>query len=294
MGRNNSTVQIQISTPAKVNLFFEVLGKRNDGFHEIVSVALPIRLFDRLRMKTAEDSRITFRCTGNSDDVPADENNIVVKTLQKIQERFSIRCGADVYLQKRIPSQAGLGGGSSDAAAAARTAVRAWNLTVTQEELAAILAEIGSDCPIFLYNMPSISTGRGEIIRPLPAIEPLWFVLWKPAEGLSTADVYRECMPLHNGDFRKPDALVAALAGGNVDAIGRELFNRLEVPARKLWKRFDFIKQRMTEAGCVAVKLCGSGTSFFGLCYNKESADEAAANLPPNEQIFVVRSAGRE
>ncbi|MDR3183100.1 MAG: 4-(cytidine 5'-diphospho)-2-C-methyl-D-erythritol kinase [Planctomycetaceae bacterium] len=285
-----------VPAPAKINLFFEVLGKRDDGFHEIVSVALPVRLFDRLTLEAADDGKITFQCTGQSADVPADETNIVVKTLEKLRQRYGVRCGASVHLQKQIPSQAGLGGGSSDAAAAASAAVKAWQLNVTKIELAALLAEIGSDCPLFLYDTASISTGRGETVQPLPAAAPLWFVIWKPAQGLSTAAVYKECMPLHDGHFRKPDALITALASGNADAVGRELFNRLEVPARKLWTGFDTafddVRRKLTEAGCIAVQLCGSGASFFGLCYNQRHAEETASKLSPGGQVFAVCSGG--
>ena len=278
-------------TPAKINLFFEVLGKRSDHFHEIVSVALPIRLFDSLSFESTGDPLIQFECIGCSNDVPLDETNLVVRAAKLIQHRFNVPNGAAITLTKRIPSQAGLGGGSSDAAAALRLACRTWNLDIPDSELLPIAAELGSDCPIFFFDTPTISKGRGEQIQPLPPIPPLWFVLLKPPEGLSTAEVYAECMPLHDGQFRQPDELIRALSNGDVQQIGRHLFNRLEVPAQKLCHRFGTIKNQLLEVGCLAVQMSGSGTAFFGLCQDEVHANETVqrfARNPIPEPSFTV------
>jgi 4-diphosphocytidyl-2-C-methyl-D-erythritol kinase len=277
-------------TPAKVNLFFEVLGKRNDGFHEIVSIAVPIRLFDTLTFNAANDPPIQFECLG-SKDVPLDNTNLVVRAAKLIQQRFNVPLGAAIQLIKRIPVQAGLGGGSSDAAAALRLACRTWNFDVPDTELLPIAAEIGSDCPIFFYDVPTISRGRGELIQPLPPISALWFVLLKPPEGLSTAAVYAECMPLHDGQFRQPDDLIAALFSGDVQKVGQHLFNRLEVPAQKLWHRFGDVKDQLSAAGCLAVQMSGSGTAFFGLCRDETHAQEVFQRFAAHDQeVFLVRT----
>lgn len=279
-------------TPAKVNLFFEVLGKRDDHFHEIVSVAIPIRLFDTLSFNLTDDSQIKFECIGNSKDVPLDETNLVVRAATLIQQRFNVRQGAAITLTKRIPCQAGLGGGSSDAAAALRLACRVWNLGVPDSELLPIAAEMGSDCPIFFYDVPTLSKGKGEQIQPLPPTPTLWFILIKPPEGLSTAKVYAECMPLHDGQFRQPDDLIAALSTANVQTIGQHLFNRLEVPAQKLWHRFGEVKKQLLMMGCLAVQMSGSGTAFFGLCEDEAQAKEVFQRLHkesmPGNEVFLA------
>ena len=282
-------------TPAKINLFFEILGKCSDGFHEIVSIATPIRLFDTLTFDLTDNPRIQFECIGGSRDVPLDETNIVVQAVKYIQQRFNVRHGAAIKLTKRIPSQAGLGGGSSDAAAALRLACRGWNLNVPDSELLSIAAEIGSDCPIFFYDVPTISRGRGEQIQPLSPIPTLWLVLLKPPEGLSTTDVYAESMSLHDRQFRQPDNLITALSNGNVQEIGKNLFNRLQVPARKLWHRFGEVKNQLLVAGCLAVQMSGSGTAFFGLCKDETHAIETFLNLQrfsmlENEAFLVQTS----
>ena len=280
-------------TPAKINLFFEVLGKRSDRFHEIVSVALPIHLFDTLSFELTGDPQIQFECIGDN-DVPLDETNLVVRAAKLIQHRFNVPYGAAITLTKRIPSQAGLGGGSSDAAAALRLACRTWNLDISDSELLPIAAELGSDCPIFFYDTPTISRGRGEQIQPLPPVPPLWFVLLKPPEGLSTAAVYAECMPLHDGQFRQPDELMSALSSGDVWRIGQHLFNRLEVPAQKLRHRFGAVKNQLLESGCLAVQMSGSGSAFFGLCKDEVHAKETLHRLVRytvhSHEVFLVQS----
>ena len=285
--------QLTAEAPAKINLFFEVLGKRSDNFHEIISIAVPIRLFDTLTFEATDNPHIQFDCVGGK-EIPLDDTNLVVRAAKCMQQRFNVRRGAAIKLTKRIPSQAGLGGGSSDAVAVLRLARRGWNLDIPDSELLTIAAEIGSDCPIFFYDVPTISKGRGEQIQPLFPIPALWFVLLKPPKGLSTASVYAECMPLHDGQFCQPDKLITALSGGNVQEIGQHLFNRLEVPAQKLWHRFGEVKDQLLAAGCLAVQMSGSGTAFFGLCENEVHAKEIFQRLrrkfSQENELFLVRT----
>jgi 4-diphosphocytidyl-2-C-methyl-D-erythritol kinase len=165
---------------------------------------------------------------------------------------------------------------------------------MSDSELLPIAAEMGCDCPIFFYDVPTISKGRGEQIQPLPPISTLWFVLLKPPEGLSTADVYAECMPLHDEQFRLPEDLITALSRGDVPAIGKRLFNRLEVPAKKLWHRFDEVKNHLLAAGCLAAQMSGSGTTFFGLCEDEAHAKMAFQRLRDEPlldwEVLLVRT----
>ena len=284
--------------PAKINLFFEVLGQRDDGFHNIVSIALPIQLFDTLAFELTDTPGIPFKCVGNK-DIPLDETNLAVRAVKLLQQRYHVPYGASLTLTKRIPSQSGLGGGSSDAAAALRLACRAWNLDVPEPELMTLASELGSDCPLFFFDGPTIGTGRGEQIQPLSDTvlsgrAALWFVLLKPPEGLSTPAVYAECMPIHDGQFRQSDDLIKAIETGNVHAIGQHLFNRLEHPAQKLWTRFGEFKPFLLSLGCLAVQMSGSGTAFFGMCENEEHAREVFESLcrkaAPEHKPFLVRS----
>jgi 4-diphosphocytidyl-2-C-methyl-D-erythritol kinase len=283
-----------VSAPAKLNLFFEVYGKRADSFHEIISVALPVRLFDTLTFEPIMEPKIDFACQGGTADVPTGEENIVVRALRHLCQRTGVERGARVRLFKRIPSQAGLGGGSSDAAAVILAARQAWNLNLSNTDLTNIAAELGSDCPVFFHQNASISWGRGEKIRPLQSTPKLYFVILKPDEGLSTAQVYAQCMPCHDKCFQKPKELLNALKYGNIDRIGQNFFNRLEEPAKSIWSRFGEIRQKLEQLDCLSIRMSGSGTAFYGLCRNFQHACRAAGQLrkqmKKNELVFAVEN----
>lgn len=283
--------------PAKLNLFFEVYGKRDDGFHEIASLALPIRLFDTLTLQARNDGKIEFECSIRSaggNDIPLGNDNLVVQALELLQKKTQTDQGANVTLVKRIPSQAGLGGGSSDASAAILAATKAWNLKLSDRELSDLGAQIGSDCPIFFQNGASLSRGRGERIQAVNGFPQLYFVLLKPPEGLSTAKVYANCLPSHDGKIREVDNFITRLGRSSVGELGSRFFNRLESAARSVWPEFDDVRRQLTRLDCLAVRMSGSGTAFFGLCRSKKHADRVAARLrqrvPCNTEIFSVAS----
>ncbi|MDR2440689.1 MAG: 4-(cytidine 5'-diphospho)-2-C-methyl-D-erythritol kinase [Planctomycetaceae bacterium] len=266
-------------TPAKLNLFFEVYGRRNDGFHEITSLAVPIRLFDTLIFEPTQNEEIEFFCQNGSADIPDNEDNLVIRAIRYLQKRTGVVRGAKIRLFKRIPSQSGLGGGSSNAAAAIQTARHVWNLKIPDEELIAIAAEIGSDCPIFFHHNASISYGRGEIIRSIGLVPKLHFVILKPCEGLSTATVYNQCMSCHDLQFQYPEKLITELKRGDPVRIGRCFFNRLEMPAQVIWHSFRQLKKELEKCDCLTVRMSGSGTAFYGLCRNNRHARFVAGQL---------------
>jgi 4-diphosphocytidyl-2-C-methyl-D-erythritol kinase len=188
-----------VLTPAKVNLSLEVLSKRADGFHEIETIIVPLDVFDTLEFMPAEhnDIRLTCRWSAglagqSTGDLPTGEKNIVWRAVSLVRERADVAAGADIRLTKRIPSAAGLGGASSDAAAALVAANLAWQLRWPRERLVELGAEIGSDVPFFLQNGASICRGRGERMQPLSACR-LQIVVVRPPEGLSTPLVYQAC-----------------------------------------------------------------------------------------------------
>jgi 4-diphosphocytidyl-2-C-methyl-D-erythritol kinase len=290
-----SDKNLTVFAPAKLNLFFEVHGKRSDGFHEITSLAVPIRLFDILTFEPLTDSgKIEFSCLGGGEDVPQNSNNIVVRALELFRKRYGIKLGIRAKLFKRIPSQSGLGGGSSDAVAALAAACRLWLPEVSVSNLIPLAAELGSDCPLFLYESATIACGRGERIEALSRIPKLYFVLFKPAEGLATPNVYAKCMRTHDKKFRDVFELSDSLAKGDLTLIGKQLFNRLEKPASEIWKRFNEIKRRLERLDCIAVRMSGSGTAFYGLCHSAKHSRVVAAKLRhglrENETVYNVES----
>ncbi|MDR3108899.1 MAG: 4-(cytidine 5'-diphospho)-2-C-methyl-D-erythritol kinase [Planctomycetaceae bacterium] len=287
--------------PAKINLFFEVLRRRDDGFHGIVSVASLISLCDTLTVQPKKSSGIVLTIDGETPDfpaIPSDERNLVVKTLRLLQRECGTNNGAEVMLFKRIPSQSGLGGGSSDAASALLLANVAWNLNLTETSQLELAAKIGSDVPLFVRShldksCGTISSGRGEITVSIDGFDELNFVLIKPNEGLETAAVYRDCMKYHDGKLRNIEPLLEAMRNKDIDKIGDVCFNRLEVPSGKLWNKLETYKETLIKAGCLNAIMTGSGTAIYGICKNKEQAKHIAQQLKTNNtfQVWNVTTA---
>lgn len=279
--------QIVVHTPAKLNLFFEVLGKRSDGFHEIETLMWPVDVYDTLLFREETDGQIELECrgaVGASDGdasalavVPTGSDNLVVRALELLRKRAGTTAGARVHLVKRIPLAAGLGGGSSDAAAALAAANIGWGLGWSREALAGVAAELGSDVPFFLAGAPAVCRGRGERVEPVAVPGGLHFVLVRPPAGLSTAEVYRACRPANQPRSVAP--LVAALECGSVAAVASNLFNRLQAAAETLspWiRRLDEVFSRLD---CLGHAMSGSGSAYYGLCFHASQARRIARRL---------------
>ncbi len=301
---STSSKMLTATSPAKLNLFFEVYGRRPDGFHDVASLTLPIDLYDTLQLRPCDAPTISLRCVGSNPDLPTDSRNLVVQALELLKQKTGYSGGAKAILTKRIPTQAGLGGGSSNAVAALRLANQAWNLNRTEDELTEMSAAIGSDCPLFFERGPCLGRGRGEKIVPVSLSEhlskqQLHFVLLKPAEGLSTAKVFARCMENHDGQYRDPQELMAALQSDVLELdslkyIADRLFNRLEKPAAEIWPGFHEIQQTLLSHDFLAVRMTGSGTTFYGLCRDESHANRLAENVKQNAKqdwrIFVAKS----
>jgi 4-diphosphocytidyl-2-C-methyl-D-erythritol kinase len=279
-----------VQAPAKLNLFFEVLGKRADGYHEIESLVYPIDLYDTLYFKEDSSGQIRLGCEKGSGSwgpldsglraVPEDARNLAVRALQLLQRRASVVSGAEVRLVKRIPSAAGLGGGSSDAAAALMAANRGWHLHWPRAQLVELGAEVGSDVPLFFTPGPAICRGRGERVIPVPEWGLLHFVVVRPPAGLSTAAVYAACRAADQPCGLPP--LLDALEKGDLAAAGRLMFNRLEAAAASLSPWIARLRQALAENDVLGGQMSGSGTCYFGLCRHARHARRVARRLQAN------------
>jgi len=271
---------------AKVNLTLDVGAKRADGYHGITSVMQRISLWDTV---TAErgTGRDTLLCS-----VPVTEDvndNLCMRALRVFFAETGIESdGVSVTLEKHIPTQAGLGGGSSDAAAVLRALGALFAPRVTDAQLETLAAKLGSDVPFFIRGGTQLATGRGELVRPLPPLTAGWFVVVKPEEGYSTAEMYRRldaCGDLTAGDSRMEDAV----AGNNIHAIAAALRNSFEraVPENsRLWD----IKSALRAQGALGALLSGSGSAVFGLFDDRDTAITAAETLRRTwPQIFVTQ-----
>ena len=202
---HRSAVEIVVQTPAKLNLFFEVLARRADGYHEVETLMCPIDLFDTLYFKEEPSGKLVLECQwatmmggpqgAGFDSVPRGPDNLVMRAVELLRRGAGVCRGASLRLVKRIPAAAGLGGGSSDAAAALVAANLAWSLGLSQTELAQAAAQLGSDVPFFLGGGAAICRGRGQRMEPVGELGPLDFVVVRPPAGLATAAVYGVCRP---------------------------------------------------------------------------------------------------
>jgi 4-diphosphocytidyl-2-C-methyl-D-erythritol kinase len=281
---HRSAAGLVVQAPAKLNLFFEVLAKRADGYHEIETLVYPIGLYDTLYFTDDPGGQIRLSCElGRSSrgegkgDVPTGPENLVVRAVELLRGRAGVARGATMRLVKRIPSAAGLGGGSSDAAAALRAANLAWDLGWPDSRLAEFGAELGSDVPLFFAGGPAVCRGRGEKVATVAGLGPLEFVVVRPPEGLSTAAVYGVC---RRADRPRPlEPLLEAFARGDLAAAGRLLFNRLEEAAQSLSPWVRRLLGELAAMDCLGYGMSGSGTCCFGLCRHARHARRTAACL---------------
>jgi 4-diphosphocytidyl-2-C-methyl-D-erythritol kinase len=292
--------------PAKLNLFLELLGRRDDGFHELETVMVPIRLADSISFQPVHSQhadqpgeielqvRSPLLNTGNlSQSVPAGPENLIVRALRLLQQRSGCQLGAKVTLVKRIPLAAGLGGGSSDAATAMMLANSGWQLHWDFDRLATIAAEIGSDIPFFFARGPAVCRGRGEKVERLSKIQPLHFVVVKPPVGLNTGEVYRAYDERRDQDgsgrLHSP-ALRSFVAG--LSAFGRfevlsQMRNALEKSASSLSDWVEKTKAVFDRLGFVGHQLSGSGSAYFGVCRHAQHA-RRLANIHRMRQLGTV------
>lgn len=261
-------MKIYEKAPAKINLMLDVLHKRPDGYHEVEMIMTMVDLADRLEMEAL--SRDTIIISSQAGYIPLDEKNLAFQAAKLIKERYDVRSGVYIHLDKNIPVAAGLAGGSSDAAATLRGLNRLWDLRIPMEELKQLGAELGSDVPFCITGGTALATGRGELLTPLPNPPQCWVVLAKLPINVSTAEIY--------GRFRSNDVMAHPSADRMRQAIERlsfqgvceELGNVLEEVTLKLYPEVAHLKETMLKLGADGVLMSGSGPTVFGLV-SKES-----------------------
>ncbi len=251
---------------AKINLTLEILGKRADGFHEVRSVMQTVGLADRLEVAAADE--LSFTC---SDPVLAKPDNLMYRAARRLQTEFSVRAGAALSLEKRIPVAAGLGGGSSDAAGAIIALNRLWNLQLPLTEMQALAAGLGSDVPFFLTGGTALATGRGERITPLPPLPPHWVVLVLLPTTLSTAEVYGSVTP---SDYTSGVATADAVAAARLGTLSPQIrwHNGLARSARDLAPEIAAAQIALMQAGAERAHVSGSGPTVFAVCEDRHAA----------------------
>jgi 4-diphosphocytidyl-2-C-methyl-D-erythritol kinase len=280
-------------TPAKINLFLRVTGRRTNGYHELDSVIVPISIYDGLdiELRPSATSSFIFRC--DSASLPVDERNLALKAAHAFTAEFDIKAEVSIALRKQVPAGAGMGGGSSDAAAVIRMMAALCRIRES-ERLAALALRLGADVPFFLDPCPARVTGIGERIVPLGDVAPIHLLIAVPALEVSTATVFGR---LRHEQWSGPasDADVRAIIEGRIAA--HHLVNDLEQVATVLWPEIGQLKNLLNAAGARATAMTGSGGGVFGTFDSQEAAARGRDQIKsgaPWARIFnasVVQSA---
>lgn len=266
--RSRRTGRLCLRAAAKVNLSLEVLGKREDGYHELVTVLQSVDLLDRLILEDAD----TVDLKSAGEDLPAERGNLVWQAATLLRESAGTARGARIMLDKRIPVAAGLGGGSSDAAATLWGLNHLWGLRWSAKRLSGLAVRLGMDVPFFLQGGRTLATGRGELLQPLPSVRGLALVLANPNVPLSTREVYGRVPPTLGGDGSRTRALIAALATGNSSTVAANLYNNLESVVEPLCPAVSAMRRALLEAGALGAVMSGSGPTVLGVARSFDHA----------------------
>lgn len=274
--------------PAKINLGLDILGKRPDGLHELAMVMASIDLADRLYLEEIPENKIIIET--NKAFLPTDKKNHVYEALELVKERFNIDKGLRVKIHKEIPVAAGLGGGSTDSAAALRAVNRLWNLGLSIEELAALGAEVGSDVPYCVYGQTSLVEGFGEKVTPIAPMPQCWVVVVKPRMSVSTRTIFAKIIM---EDLYHPDieALVSAIEENDYQKMTENLGNSMEVVTIKKHPVIQQLKDRMLKYGADAAMMSGSGPTVYALCHKYSRAKHVLNALKGFcDEVYLVRT----
>ena len=261
--------KIEALAYAKINLSLEVTGKRDDGYHEIKTVMHTIDLADRLIFTPAE--RTSLECNQPSLE---DEHNLVLRTCRLIQEYTGHQGGAAITLRKNIPIAAGLGGGSSDSAAAFKALNALWGTNLEGSILEELALRLGSDIPFFLNGACALAQGRGEELSPLPPVSGIWAVVATPSSEIAdkTARLYSLLGEKHFSNGSATAELAERIRDGGVTVhdIRAAGMNAFEKVARQAFSGLDWLAERFLKAGAGFVRMSGSGPSLFTLTDDEE------------------------
>jgi 4-diphosphocytidyl-2-C-methyl-D-erythritol kinase len=275
----------RLRAPAKVNLRLKVLGKRADGFHEIETVMQRIGLWDIIRVELAVKG-LEVHCPGFPD--LEGEQNLIWQAVRLLEEESNQRLSFRIYLKKRIPLGAGLGGGSSDAAAVLSGINDFLGRPVSARRLTELAGDLGSDIPFFLTRQTSLARGRGEILEPLPDFPVWWYVLVYPGFPLATRWVYQEVkIPLtEKKQYINIKSLKTGLNGPGIDF----LENDLEKAVLAHYPLLSRVKEALLAQGSLGALMTGSGSTVFGLWREKKEAVKAFHHLKRSAwgKVFIA------
>lgn len=287
---------LTLSANAKINLTLDILGTREDGYHEVAMIMQEISLHDTLSMgKINQGISLTIAIEGKQGTLPADESNLCWKAAALVQKEYNLQEGVEIHLTKRIPMAAGLAGGSADAAAVLKGMNHLFRLGMTEARLCELGARLGSDIPFCIMGGTMLATGRGEVLTRLPSFPRLSVVLAKPPVGVSTAWAYKTYDAGYDGPHPDNEAMLEAIHGGDANRAASLLCNVLEGVTETEHPVIADYKRLMMEHGAMASMMSGSGPTVFGLVREKQQAWHLADTLKKYDGeagVFVAETLG--
>jgi 4-diphosphocytidyl-2-C-methyl-D-erythritol kinase len=281
---------VKIRAPAKINLRLCVVGKRADGYHLLDTIMVPVSLYDEIIIKKGKKSPLKGRLTVTCDNplVPRGSKNLAYKAASLVLNKKRINESVHIHIRKQIPMGAGLGGGSTDAAATLVGMNRLFRLGYTLKELEKISSTLGADVPFFVKGVSARARGIGERLTPLRKILRLWLIILYPKFSVSTAWVYRNLAPkLTKGIVNTS----INLSLGSPANLRKLLVNDLETVVMGRYPRIGLLKEELARQGAVGALMSGSGSSVFGVFRSKRSAERAFRRLLKQREVqaFLVR-----
>ncbi|MCP4476532.1 MAG: 4-(cytidine 5'-diphospho)-2-C-methyl-D-erythritol kinase [Planctomycetaceae bacterium] len=306
----SSINKIEIAAPAKINWFLELLNRRADGFHELETVMSTVSIFDQMSFTRRKDENFSLSIhtpehgslPKEKDSIPCDHRNLIIRSLALLRktarQQQSANCckdGIAIELDKQIPSAAGLGGASSNAAAALVAGNQLWKLNWNREQLSQIAAQLGSDIPFFLYGGTAICRGRGEKIEPVRVACGIPVVIAKPDFGIPTASIFNQVrIPTHPLSL---NPFMSSFRRIDPSSLGTNMFNRLQEFAEPISptiaQTFLSLKQEFARLNCLGHQMSGSGSSYFGVFPTSRSARHATQYLAarfPDTRVFFTQT----
>lgn len=278
--------EIKLKAMAKINLGLDVVRKREDGYHEVRMIMQTIRMYDQIMLTEQKEPGIKVKT--NVSFLPVNEDNLVYKAAKLLMDEFQVTSGVEIDLRKFIPTAAGMGGGSSDAAAVLVGVNRMFKLGLSKQQLMERSVAIGADVPFCVLRGTALAEGIGEVLTPLPSLPKCFVLIAKPPINVSTKFVYTNLRANELTWHPDIDGQIQALRDGNLEEVCRKMGNVLENVTIPAYPIISTIKEKMLQCGAVNAMMSGSGPTVFGIFSEREQAEKAAELLREEEKIRQV------
>lgn len=278
--------EIKLKAMAKINLGLDVVRKREDGYHEVRMIMQTIRMYDQIMLTEQKEPGIKVKT--NVSFLPVNEDNLVYKAAKLLMDEFQVTSGVEIDLRKFIPTAAGMGGGSSDAAAVLVGVNRMFKLGLSKQQLMERSVAIGADVPFCVLRGTALAEGIGEVLTPLPSLPKCFVLIAKPPINVSTKFVYTNLRANELTWHPDIDGQIQALRDGDLKEVCRKMGNVLENVTIPAYPIISTIKEKMLQCGAVNAMMSGSGPTVFGIFSEREQAEKAAELLREEEKIRQV------